>query len=426
VSNPKSAQTNTGQRSVLRVIRGTAFGMMLLFLIWSAASAGYASLLSTYAARSLRLDAADASVSLNPDAQNHLIRGAVHQARGDLSKAVADYSRAAMLRPDDYIIWLNLAHARELSGDRENAIAAASHAVGLAPHYAKPHWQLGNLLLRAGRLEGAYGELRLAGSRNPALLPAFIDLVWQLSNGNTEFVTAAVAPHETNAYKELANYFRKRGKHEEAIFLFRDAARANEGNLVGGRREYLAQLLAAKQYAHAHSLWEISHPPARYSSFMHDPGFESESDLDEPGFGWRAAEKSGEVTLSLDSSEPASGQFSLKVSFNGHSEPAQAVVSQLVRVLPRTNYRLTFAARTSEILSGSLPSIAVSDEGAGQVLTESDPFPQTTGAWRDYQLEFTTGDNTEAIRISLQRKPCNAPCPIFGRLWLDSFSLQNF
>ncbi len=28
---------------------------------------------------------------------------------------------------------------------------------------------------------------------------------------------------------------------------------------------------------------------------MFDPGFENESDLDEPGFGWRAAEKSGEV-----------------------------------------------------------------------------------------------------------------------------------
>lgn len=399
--------------------------MILLFLIWSAGRVGYASLLSTYAARSLSLDAADMAVSLSSEAQNHLIRGGVHQAQGNFSSAAADYSRAAMLRPADYVVWLNLAHARELSGDQEGAIAAASHAVVLAPHYAKPHWQLGNLLLRAGRTEGAYSELRFAGSRNPALLPAFIDLVWRLSDGNTEFVTAAVAPHEANTYRGLADYFRKRGKHEDAIFLFRDAARTKGGELVAERREYLAELLAAKQFAHAHSLWAISHPPARFSSFIHDPGFESESDLDEPGFGWRAAEKSGELTLSLDSSDPGSGRFSLKVAFNGHSEPGQPIVSQLVPVLPRTRYRLKFAARTSEILSGSLPATVVTDEATGQVLGQSEAFPQTTGGWRDYQLEFTASDNTEAIRISLQRKPCNAACPIFGRLWLDSFSLQD-
>ncbi len=245
----------------MRIIRSAAFILILLFLIWNAGSVGYANLLSAYAARSLRMDAADAAVVLSDDAQNHLIRGGVHQTQGNFSSAVADYSRAAMLRPEDYVIWLNLAHARELSGDQEGAIAAASRAVILAPHYAKPHWQLGNLLLRAGRTEGAYSELRLAGSRNPALLPAFIDLVWHLSEGNTQLVTAAVAPHEINTYGALADYFRKRGKHEEAIFLFRDVASGKGGEFVAERRAYLAELLAAKQFTHAHALWAISHPP---------------------------------------------------------------------------------------------------------------------------------------------------------------------
>ncbi|HWN09157.1 MAG TPA: hypothetical protein VNO50_07825 [Pyrinomonadaceae bacterium] len=421
---PNLGQRNSDKRSGLRIIRSSAFILILLFLIWSAGRVGYASLLSTYAARSLRLDAADAAVSLSADAQNHLIRGGVHQAQGNFSGAMADYSRAAMLRPDDYVIWLNVAHARELNGDKEGAIAAASRAVVLAPHYAKPHWQLGNLWLRAGRTEGAYSELRLAGSRNPTLLPAFIDLVWQLSSGNVQAVLAAIDPRSAETYKALADYFRKRGKATEAIAMFRAAGYEAGEEVAAQRRAYLAELLTAKQFKLAHELWSIAHPPAPDGPTMFDPGFEDESDLDEPGFGWRAAEKSGEVILSLDSSDPGSGRLSLKVSFNGASEPGQALVSQLVQVVPRTRYRLRFAARTSEILSGTLPSIVVMDEGAGQSLGQSDPLPQTTDTWRDYQLEFITSDNTEAIRISLQRKPCSAPCPIFGRLWLDSFSLQ--
>ena len=424
--NSSSVQANTGQRRVLRVIRGTAFGLMLLFLIWSAGRAGYASLLSTYASRTLRMDAADAALSLNPDAQNHLIRGAVHQAQGDLLKAVADYSRAAMLRPEDYIIWLNLAHARDLSGDSEGAIAAASQAVGLAPQYAKPHWQLGNLLLRAGQSEDAYSELRLAGSRNPALLPAFIDLVWQVSGADATSVLTATAPRDHQTYKALADYFRKRGKPAEAIAMFRAAGIDAGEEVAKERRSYLAELLREKQFKYAHDIWMIAHPPDPDVSSMFDPDFEKESDLDEPGFGWRAAERADQTLLTLDSSDPRNGRFSLQVSFNGSPDPTPAIVSQLVRVGPQTRYRLRFAARTLEVVSGSLPAIVVMDEGAGQMLSESDPFPQTTGAWRDYQLEFTTPANTEAIRISLQRKPCTAPCPIFGRLWLDSFSLQNF
>lgn len=400
--------------------------LILMFLILSAGRAGYASLLSTYAARTLRLDAADAAVSWNPDAQNHLIRGAVHQSESDFSGAIADYSRAAMLRSEDYVIWLNLAHARELSGDQEGAIAAASHAVGLAPHYAKPHWQLGNVLVRAGRLDGGYDELRLAATRNPALLPAFVDLAWQLSGGNAESVVAAISPRMPETYVALADYFRKRSRPAEAVAMFGAAGSEAGEKVATERRAYLAELLAQKEFKHAQYLWAIAHPANPDGPLMSDPGFENESDLDEPGFGWRAAEKADQTILSLDSSDPGNGRFSLQVTLNGASDPTPAVVSQLVPVSSQTRYRLRFTVRTSEILSGSLPGIVVMDQGTGQVLSQTDPFPQTTGGWRDYQLEFTTSESTEAIRIALQRKPCSAPCPIFGKLWLDSFSLQTF
>ncbi len=419
-----SVQKNTSSRSSLRFVRGGGLFLILLFLIWSAGRAGFASLLSAYAARSSQLDAADLAVRFSPrNAQTHLIRGGVLQANGDLPAAAAEYSRAVSLRPADYVLWLTLAHARELNGDKEGAIAAATQAADLAPYYAKPHWQLGNLLIRAGRVDGGFSELRVAGASNPALLPAFIDLAWGLSGGSVQYVMRATEPRGPAAYSALANYFKKRGLTTEAIAMFRSAGDAAEQE----RRAYLSELLAAKHFKDAHALWAMAHPrdPDTPSEIMFNPGFEEESDLDEPGFGWRGGDKAENVHLSLDAVEPNEDRFSLQVLFNGNSDPAQPIVSQLVSAPPHTNYQLRFAARTQEIVSGGLPEVMVVDPGSGQVLGQSGALPQPSSGWRDYTIDFTTPETSEAIQIRLQRGPCGSPCPIFGRLWLDKFSLRK-
>ena len=406
-------------------IRYLALILVLLFLIISAGSAGLASLQATHAARSGQPQAAYAAVRFSSrNAQNHLIRGAVFQRRGDLAGAVAEYSRAVALRPDDYVLWLNLSHARELSGDREGAIAAASYAAALAPHYAKPHWQLGNLLVRAGRVEEGYRELRTAGESNPALLPAFINLAWQLSRGNVQTVLEAARPQTPAAYLALAGFFRKRGQTSEAIDMFRRAGVEPGERVVHERRAYLAELLGAKDFKGAHELWRIVYSPNPDLPMMFDGGFEQESDLDEPGFGWRAGEKSDAIHLSLDPSEPNEGRRSLQASFNGASDPSQPVISQLVVVAPQRRYQVNVTVRTREVVSGGLPLLAVIDPVSGQTLGQTHPFPQTSNGWRPFQIDFTTGPNTQAIQIRLQRGPCGSPCPIFGTLWLDNFSLQ--
>jgi len=417
-----SVDKNTSNGSTLRFVRGAGLFLILLFLIWGAGSAGFASLLSTAAARSGQLEAADAAVRLSPrDAHTHLIRGGVMQANGHLSAAVAAYSRAVSLRPEDYVLWLTLAHARELNGDKEGAIAAATQAVGLAPRYAKPHWQLGNLLIRAGRVDEGFSELRGAGASNPALLSAFIDLAWGLSGGNVQYVMQATEPRGPAAYSALAGYFKKRGLTTEAIAMFRSAGDAAEQE----RRTYLSELLAAKRFKDAHALWAIGHPRDPDAPPMFEPGFEQESDLDEPGFGWRSGDKAENLHLTLDAGDPNEGRLSLQVLFNGNSDPAQPIVSQLVSVQPRTHYQLGFAARTQEIVSGGLPGVVVVDSGSGGVLGQSGALPQTSGGWRDYTIDFTTPETSEAVQIRLQRGPCGSPCPIFGRLWLDKFSLRE-
>jgi hypothetical protein len=159
---------------------------------------------------------------------------------------------------------------------------------------------------------------------------------------------------------------------------------------------------------------------------MVDPGFEKESDLNEPGFGWRLGESREGFQLSLDTTNPKEGRTSLKIEFKGASNPASPFVSQLVLVDRQARYQLHFAIRAEGIISGGLPQVVVIDANAKNILGQSEELAKATDAWRDYNVEFTALELTDAVQILVQRKSCAmSPCPIFGRLWLDDFSLQK-
>jgi hypothetical protein len=159
---------------------------------------------------------------------------------------------------------------------------------------------------------------------------------------------------------------------------------------------------------------------------LSDPGFEQESELDRPGFGWRLGERPEGFRLSLDSNNPNSGQSCLKIEFEGESDPGRPVITQLALVEPGRNYRLRFAARSEALVSGGFPKIAVIEAATNVALGQSEQFPATTDGWREFTVDFATGQSTNAVQITLMRQLCQkSPCPVFGRLWLDSFSLQK-
>ena len=261
-----------------------------MLLIWNAGRAGLSSLLSSYGATTNQIVPADAAVELSqgdPDA--NYLRATILRANNDLDGAINEYNQAISLRPDDYALWLSLARARSLNGETAEALAASRQAVKLAPYYAHPRWQLGNLLLRAGEHDEAFKELRVAGASNPTLLPAVIDLAWQLSEGDAQFVKQSIQPQTPETYLALAQYFRKRGATVEAIDMYR----STEDKGKQDRGSYLSELTSAKRFREAYALWLIEHPANSNDAvgLISDAGFEQESNLDEPGFGWRTAQQ---------------------------------------------------------------------------------------------------------------------------------------
>jgi hypothetical protein len=359
------------------------------------------------------------------DPESHYDRAMVLGEIGDFAGAAMEFEEAAALRPSDYYLWLMLGEARDRANMQEGAIDAYRQSVTLAPHYAEPRWQLGNLLLRQGRADEAFGELRRAAASDPRLLPSLIDLAWGSSNGDAATIVRFVQPETDRQHVALAGFLSRHGKPAEAVSQFRAAATTRDD-----RKGFVNDLLNAGQLNDAYDLWSVDNAREgeRATTVIHDGGFETDDVFKRGAFGWQLSRESQTVTVARDAGNPREGCCSLRVDWNGASNPSTPVISQAVIVEPRVRYNLHFSARTQDIVTGGPPFILITDPGINgrPPAAQSASLVDATGEWRDYDLGFAPGGSTHAVVISLVRQACaGAPCPIFGHLWLDGFSISQ-
>jgi Tetratricopeptide repeat len=393
---------------------------------WASMRAGAARLLAKYAVVAASAEPAQLAVELSPsDAETHTARGSVLFGMKETGGALAEFERAAALRPRDYFVWLQLGRARDEAGDADGAARALQEAIRLAPFYSEPRWQYGNFLYRRGRLDEGFDEMRRAAESNPSLYPAFADLAWGTNKGDARAVVAVVRPHTDAQRLALARLFARSGKTDDALALLRASVELDADE----RKSLLLEFLKAKQFRAAYEVWARGRGVAPGGVGVFDnPGFEGPVDLSERGFGWRQEHAVNGVTLSRDIKTANSGARSLLLEWAGEPNPGATVISQLVLVEPGARYRLSFAARTEGVKAGALPLVFVADESADdeRVLAESRTLPPGASPWQLYEVEFTAGAKTEAVLVGIRRQNCeSSPCPMFGRVWLDDFSLRK-
>ena len=376
------------------------------------------------------MDVADVAVGFGPEIpESHYVRARLLFDQGRLAEAVTEYERATALRPHDYVLWMELGLARDQFNDTDGAIVAFKESVRLAPFYAQPRWQLGNTLYRAGRIDEAFQELSRAAASDPKLLPQTLDLAWAAFDGDAQAVERAIQPATEPAHLALARYFARRGKTSEAIAQFRAAGDVSNEE----RRGLLTELLTARRFVEAYEVWSSYHreevdQSSKGEAAIINGGFESTVSLNDPGFGWQLPTGLQAVEAAQDAAEPHGGALCLRLVWNGDSPTLSTIISQLVLVEPNTRYQLRFAARTEKIVSAGLPQIAVIDASSndGRALADALRLPPATSGWQDYALEFTTTGETRAVQITIRRENCSmSPCPIFGRAWLDDFSISK-
>jgi tetratricopeptide (TPR) repeat protein len=406
---------------MIKLLLTAAVVCVALWLAWASLRVGAARFVADHALRARAPQEAELAASLAPaDADAHFARAWLLSNAGDTGGAIRAYERALALRPRDHVLWLESGKARDRAGDTEGALAAFREAVRLAPSYPQPRWQLGNALLRAGSRAEAFEEMRRAAAFDHALYPNMLQAIWHASGKDAPTLARAASPRTNDETLAVARFFVKEGRPDEGLKLLRDSGIEVTPE---SRRALVADLIEAEAFADAHAVWSEGRGSV---GSLDDGGFEGAARSDDEGFGWRFARDVQNVKLSLDTDAPREGARSLKVEYAGNSEPARPAVLRLVAVEPGALYRLTFSARTKELVTGGLPFVGVvSAAKSGGALAESATLPASTDGWQEFALEFTA-PAAGAVRVALMRRPCAAaPCPAFGGVWLDAFELRR-
>ncbi len=390
-----------------------------ILLILAAARIGFSRLLSKYALVADSMPAADEAVKLAPsDPDAHRARAGVLNHLRLPAEGKKELEIAASLRSRDDYLWLELGNARDQLEDSEGALAAVNQAVRWAPYYAHPRWQRGNLLLRMGRYEEAFADLRAAAASNGNFVPNLIDVAWGLVDGDAKRTEELVQINDDKARLAFVRFLSRKGKGPDVV----DQVRLLKVPLSEqNRRDLIRQLLGSKLYRAAFDLGNRREEPA-----ISDGGFEKPLGFDKADLGWVVSREDSKISLALDVSEPLTGTKSLQIRFAGASNPNLSVLSQTIIVKPQKRYRIRFAVRTKDLVTGGLPLISVSDALSNELLASSDNFPSSTNSWRPMEIEFSSLPTSEAIAVELRRNNCSSsPCPIFGTLWLDEFSIEE-
>ena len=396
-----------------------AIGVCLL-LMQSAARIGFSRLLSRYAIGANSLAAADQAIRLTPfDAEAHRARAGVLNRLHRPAEAKVSLETAISLRSQHSSLWLEFGATLEELGDTAGALAAFDQAVRFAPNYAETHWQRGNLLLRMGRYDAAFADLRAAVRSNRKLLPNAIDLAWGLQRGDARATEDFVQIDNDADRLAFARFLATKGKGADVI----EQVRLLNGRLYEENKNELVQLLArSRRFSEAFELLQGS---ARGDRVVNG-GFEEPLVFDNGYFRWVLSRAQSGAKPAVDVAEKFSGERSLQVSFNGDWDVNAALLSQTIVVAPGQRYRLSFALKTKELVTGGPPRIVLTDATDEQILAKSEAFPQSTGSWQQLEVEFTTPPAAEAIVVSLKRENCaSSPCPIFGAIWLDEFALHK-
>ncbi len=410
-------------RKNITAIKTFFSGLFYLVVLLTVAVMSAKQGLSEYSIHSALADQAIAIDATNTNA--YISRGVFFLRNENFQESAASFASAVALRPNDYLLWLRLGYCSYKLGDLAGAMNAYESAITLAPNYAGPKRYLGRLFLSIGKVDEAFVQLRTAASINSDYLPEVLHLARKNFGSDAVAIEQAVRPESIDAKKQTAQYFLKYRIMSGGIRSFLTSDDLDKGS----KNDFAERLIRHQDFTLAHEIWKSAKKSDDREreldgNLIDNGGFESEIDLQERNFGWLLDTKSENISYKLDAEGTLSSKIALRIEFDGNSDSARPFLSQLLLIRPDQDYQLLFATRSRDFVAGSLPIIEVKDAGAGNSLATGPLFNVGNSGWKKYELNFSTGNQAQAVIISLARPACQSrSCPAFGQLWLDDFQI---
>lgn len=400
----------------------------ILFSVFFALTLARWSFANSVSTRMSDQDLAELMLKLGPDdPQTHYAAAVILEKTfepQDLDRSLSEYEQAAVLSPNNYIAWLELAKARGRNGDVDGARPAYERAVDLAPNYSDVQWAFGNFLLRTGNVDDAFGHIARAANSKPALMQGAVTIAMstfdsdiqrvRTSLGSTGSVDLALAKYAitTKDYPAAFDAW-LRIPDGDRRSMYRDDARDIAAAFAGAKQFRFAVRVAADSQPYENK-------PIAVGAITNG-GFETLDLSAADTFDWQIGSNTGQQ-IGLNAERKTSGNYSLLMVFSSSLTAEFKKISQIVAVEPGIRYDLSGKFRAE--LKGGL-AWEITDAVDGKTLARTPALAQTTD-WSDIQLSFTTPKPSDGVIISLVRDGCSTSiCPITGRVWFDDLKLTR-
>lgn len=384
----------------------------------------------TISTRAEQKEVAEMSVGLAPDdPQTHFSSAVLHEKSflpEDLEKSQAEYEKAAALSPNDYLLWLALGKSRERNGDITGAEKALRRAVKLAPNYVDTHWTLGNNLLRQGKSEEAYNEIRQSTIGSEKYVIPAIATAWQIFNGDISRIKQNIGDSpKLNAF--LAGFLLKREHYDEAFEVWNGISQEMKSVNYREQSEGIYnQLVGAGKYRYARMVKASLDNQEKTDVFgkVTNGGFENNVRQQKADFfDWQIAD-AAQPLIGFDDRIKHGGNLSLVIIFNSQNGQDFRAVSQTVAVEAGKNYQLQ-AFYKSELKALGTLRWEILNAADRSVIAATDAIAENSD-WTKLSAAFSVPEKTEAVIINLARVKCGSTiCPITGKIWFDDFSLSE-
>ncbi len=343
----------------------------------------------------------------------------------ETSPTIDRYKKLVKLSPFDFRWWIELGRGFEQADNYAEAEKAYLRAIELAPAYTNPHWQLGNFYLRQNRSDEAFGELKKAAETNPVYRDQVFSLAWDYYKQDTEKLEQ-IAGDKPIVRAGLARFYAAKERAGDSLRIWNTLS-TEEKQAYAAYAEVIALAFYEKRiYPQAMEFYRgLGIEPDAKPETIQNAGFEKPiGENKDTYFGWKIA-LTEKMEVKLDSTRKQEGNRSLRVSFNGYSEPTLYNINQIIIVEPSAKYLLTFWMRTENLKSGGTPALEIYNAVNDANIVTSAPFPGGTNDWQQVKMEFTAPSGSQAVAVRTIRAYCGEVCPIFGTFWYDDFRLEK-
>ena len=342
-----------------------------------------------------------------------------------LSGSIKSFEKIVRLSPYDFQWWIELGRAREQAEDLTGAEKAYVRAVEIAPNYTYPHWQLGNFYLRQDKPDEAFSELKKSAETSGLYREQVFSIAWDYYEQDTARIERLMG--DSPAVKAgLAKYYAGKERAADSLRIW-NLLSDEEKQTNAPVAKIIAQALYEKRFFRqaVEFVRQIGIETNAKAETVQNGDFEKPlADANENYFGWNISSIS-KMDVKPDPTKKHEGSRSLRVSFNGFTDPTLFNISQYVVVEAGVKYQLSFWLRAENLRSAGMPLLEINNANDDRGIVTTKPFPTEQKDWQQFKLTFTAPQNAEAIYIRTARDYCGADCPIFGTFWYDDFKLEK-